>query len=114
VADISRAFPNGESVCQRRGLPHWETLMDYIIRSCDFLKKWILDADVSRVYDFPEKESLMADISNEETHIWVDCPEKEILMDYVSRPKMMKISFVWRSKIAFLGNSKKGNFDGIM
>ena len=33
--------------------------------------------------------------------------------DYVMRPKMMKISFVWGRKIAFLGNSKKGNFDGL-
>ena len=40
-------------------------------------------------------------------------PEKEILMDYVIEAKMMKISCFWRSKIAFLGNSKKGKFDGL-
>jgi len=34
-------------------------------------------------------------------------------MDYVSRPKMMKFFLVWGSKIAFLGISKKGNFDGL-
>ena len=41
-------------------------------------------------------------------------PENDGLCnDYVMRPKMIKISFVWGSKIAFLGNSKKGNFDGL-
>jgi hypothetical protein len=41
------------------------------------------------------------------------------MMDYISHqnyikmPKIAKISFLWRSKIAFLGNSKKGNFDGL-
>jgi len=40
-------------------------------------------------------------------------PKKEILMDYVSMSKMMKKSFLWRSKIAFLGNSQKGKFDGL-
>ena len=30
-------------------------------------------------------------------------------MDYVSGPKMVKKSFIWGSKIAFLGNSQKGN-----
>ena len=34
-------------------------------------------------------------------------------MDYVSRPKTVKFSFVWGCKIAFLGNSQKGNFDGL-
>ena len=34
-------------------------------------------------------------------------------MDYVSRPKMVKKSFIWRSIIAFLGNSQKENFDGL-
>ena len=45
--------------------------------------------------------------------LWVEISKKEILMGYVSRPKMMKNSFIWGSKIAFLGNSQKGNFDGL-
>ena len=34
-------------------------------------------------------------------------------MDYVSRPRMVNFFLVWGSKIAFLGNSQKGNFDGL-
>jgi len=34
-------------------------------------------------------------------------------MDYVSLSKTIKNSLLWGSKIAFLGNSQKGNFDGL-
>jgi len=34
----------------------------------------------------------------------MELPNGERLMDYVSLPKMVKISLIWRSKIAFLGN----------
>jgi hypothetical protein len=35
---------------------------------------------------------------------YLEFPKKAILMDYVSMSKTMKISFLWGSKIAFLGN----------
>jgi len=34
-------------------------------------------------------------------------------MDYVSLSKTIKNTLLWGSKIAFLGNSQKGNFDGL-
>ena len=38
--------------------------------------------------------------------------QKRKLMDYVMMSKMMKISLVWGSIIAFLGNYQKRKFDG--
>ena len=34
------------------------------------------------------------------------------MMDYVTRAKMIKNSFIWKSQIAFLGYSQKGNLMG--